>query len=139
MDAKEYLDRLRKKQSIIENTICEIQRWESVANSITVSTEGERVKASGSKEGMADAVASLVDLTITLKTKVEELVKERNVIVRDLERLPQNEYDVLHKIYVQGYELSLVPTKVYKSYSWVKKHHQSGIDKIQEMLDERGE
>lgn len=137
MDAKEYLERLSKKQSIIENTMCEIQQWESIAKSITVSTEGERVTASGSKEGMADAIASLLDLTETLKEKVSELVKDRNAIVNDLEQLPRNEYDVLHKVYVQGYDLASVPTKVYKSYSSIKKYHQSGIESVQRMLDER--
>lgn len=135
MKAKHYLQQIDWLNKKIANKKAEIQFYRELATSMSVSTEEERVQSSGSKQKMADTVCIYLTFEEELNEDIKELVRRKQKVIGTIEQLPANEYDVLHKIYVQGYELWEVPDLVGKSYSWVNSIHGRAIKNVQKLID----
>lgn len=137
MKAKEYMQQVTKLDLMIQNKQIEADQWRSIALGITSHNEGERVKASGSQQKMADAVSRYVDIETQINADIDNYVDIKQQVIRTIEQLPASEYDVLHKIYIQGMELDEVATAKDKSYTWVTTVHGNGLKGLQKILNER--
>lgn len=138
MKAKEYLQQVTKLDMMIQNKLIEVEQWKSIALGTTSRSDGERVKASGSQQKMADAVAKYVDMEKELNLQIDRLAELKQTIISDIEQLPANEYDFLHKMYIQGMELEEVAAIKGKTYSWATTVHGNALKQLQRILDERG-
>lgn len=112
-EAKEYLQRIedidiRIKNKSIEKADHEALKWD-IATSITANMSGERVQSSGSKHKMADAIDDKVNYAQNIDKQIAKLETEKQEIISTIELLPKDEYDILHKAYVQ-----------YKKYATLK-------------------
>lgn len=137
MNAKEYLQRVRKIDRLVENKIAEAMHWKTVAMGTSTNSEGERVQSSGSKQKMADAVARYVDIESEINAEIDKLADIRREIVLTIEQLPVEEYDLLYQVYVNCKELQDVATDMDKSYSWATTIHGRALAHLQKILDER--
>lgn len=137
MRAKEYMNQISKIDRIIQNKIVEMEHWKAIATSTTVSTEGERVQSSGSKEKMADAVCRYMDMQTEINDDIDRLIDTKQEIIGTIEQLNVDEYDVLHKIYVQFKTFQEVAAEKGKSYSWVTSKHGRGLANLQRILEVR--
>ena len=137
MNAKDYLQRVRKIDRLIENKIAEAAHWKTVAMGTSTHSEGERVQSSGSKQKMADAVARYVDIESEINEEIDRLANVRREIVLTIEALPVDEYDMLYQVYVNCKELQDVATDMDKSYSWATTIHGRALAHLQKILDER--
>lgn len=131
--AKEYLQEIPKLNKLIKNKRIEKEQLLSIAYGITSHSEGERVQSSGNPQKMANAVETLVDYD----REIDALAKRKKEIISDIEQLNSVEYDILHKIYVQGKNLYDVADLYDKSYSWVTTVHGRALKKVQDKLDSR--
>lgn len=136
MKAKIYLKQINELDVKIENKIAEVEDCKAKALSITVAADAERVQSSGSKQQMANAICRYLQLAEELDEEIDGLVDKRQDIIHHIEALQCNEYNILHKMYVQGYELWELPGKMKKSYSWCNAVHGKAISNLQKMLDE---
>ena len=106
MKAKEFLKRVSKLDAIIQNKIIEKQQWEAVATSTTIQPSDSKVQSSGNKQKMESAVIRLVEIEAELDAIINEYVDVKMNVVRTIEQLPTAEYDLLHKVYIQGKDLA---------------------------------
>ena len=140
MKAIEFLRQVDKLDSIISNKIIEMERWKALAMGTSVSTEGERVQSSGSKQRMQDAVCRYLSIEDDINKYIDELVDKRQEVISTIEQLPTNEYDILHKVYIQHIRLYDVGENwagEIRSKAWVKKVHRKALCSLQRILDER--
>lgn len=150
MKAKDYLLQVRKLDKLIENKLIEKRQWQTIAGNTTAKADGERVQASGSQQKMADAVCRYVDIEAEIDRYIDELVDEKNDILRVIQQLPVEEYDLLHKVYVGimekddnendiivYLELADLPLLLNKSYSKITKLHGYALKHVQDILDKR--
>ena len=141
MKAKDYLQKLEKIDMQIINKTTEInhliEKMKMVAESTTSYSEGERVQSSGSKEKMADAIVCYVDLEEELRLYIADKMDEKNEILRTIEAFPIGEYELLHKVYVQGLSLKEVSIQKSCSYSAITSLHGYAIKRLQKVLNER--
>lgn len=138
MRAKEYLLKICKIDKLIENKIAEMEHWKAVATGTTAYSEGDRVQSTSNKEKMADAVARYLDMEAEVDAEIDRLIDTKQEVISTIEQLKVDEYDVLHKIYVQGKSFKEIAADKHKSYSWVKSRHGRGLANLQKILDERG-
>jgi hypothetical protein len=132
LQAIKYLRQIEKYNRLIENKAVEREQLRSIAYGITAKSDGERVQSSGNQQKMATAIERMVDL----ERQIESFEAAKAEIIGTIEQLEAIEYDILHKVYVQGYELKEIDIKGY-SYSWVKKKHREAISHVQRILDDR--
>jgi len=131
--AREYLEKILHNERIIKNKQIEREYWMELASGITAGMGGERVQSSKTSHPMENKVveAALID------QEIDRLKKEIAEIIATIELLPVEEYDFLHKVYVQHIPLKDVHVDSGKSYSWAKTMHNRALGRLQYILDER--
>ena len=133
MTAKRYMMRVGELQEIINNKYEERTRLYLEAVSTGTSGNGERVQTSAGAGAMTRTVEKYVDID----WQIAGYTREIQEIIRTIEMLEHDEYDVLHKKYVQGMTLRDVSRKRKKSYSWVSHVHGNALISLQMILDRR--
>ena len=137
MEAKKYLERIKKIDLLMENKKAERDRWFEIATSIVANAGGERVQASGNPHRMEDTWCAYAQASEEYDAFVLELKREKDEIIRTIEELPPNEYDLLHKVYVQGMSLKAYAVAKDKAYSWATSTHGNALQRLQWILDDR--
>jgi len=137
MKAKDYLMQVKKIDKLIENKLIEKEQWYSIAIGTTTASDGDRVQSSGSQQKMADVVCKIIDLQEEINRLVDMYVNTKQGVIKTIEHLPADEYDVLHKRYIQNKTLMEIADIYGKSYKWVKTVHGSGIRNVQEFLGKK--
>lgn len=125
--------RVEQLREIIDNKIEERNRLYQDATSTGSLSGGERVQTYGTAGKMTGIVEQYVELDRQIDKHVDEMMD----IVHTIEWLDHDEYDVLHKKYVQGLTLREVAYRRKKSYSSTAKTHSSALRHLQEILDVR--
>lgn len=133
MDAKTYLHQIEAYGCKIKNKLEEKTMWESLATGTSVAMGGERVQSSGTHDKMARCVAECV----ALDAEIAELKEKIREIIRTIEALSVESYDILHKIYVQELSHKELLICYQKSSSWVKDTHKRALNELQAVLDTR--
>lgn len=137
MNAKDYLLQIQKLDKLIENKLQEVAHWKAVATGTTVCSEGDRVQSSGSKQKMADAICRYMQMEDEINAAIDRLVDTKQEIIETIEQLSTNEYDLLHKIYVQGMEIYEAAIEMKRSYTWGTTVHGRALANVQKILNER--
>lgn len=140
-NAKEYLEGIKRYDTLIQNKRKEQEYWKGImmerATSITAQMGGERVQSSGSKHKMADTIDSGIDRAQKIEKRIAELFDKMDAIIADIEQLPEDKSDILHKVYVQYMSLKEVAASRGESYSWVTTNHGIALKMIADILDKR--
>lgn len=139
MNAKEFLQQVRKLDKLIENKLAEVQRWKEIANNTTVNMSGERVQSSGSHDTIANAICTYVDLEREINQSIDELIDKKKDIISVIEQLSATHYDILHKLYVQNYTLQDVASLYQRDYGWATTTHGRALKYVQTILNKREE
>lgn len=139
MKAKDFLNQIKKLDKLIENKLAEVQQWKEIANNTTVNMSGERVQSSGNHDNIANAICTYLDLEREIKQCVDELIAKRKDILDVIEQLPATEYDILHKIYVQGFTLQEVASLYDRRYEWATTTQGRALKLVQNILNKRSE
>lgn len=138
MDAKEYLNQVKKLDLQIKNKLIERQQWMDMALGITSNMEGERVQSSGAKSKMADAVVKIVDMESEVDALVDRLIDTKKDVIQTIEQLTSPlQYDVLHLHYIQFMTLQAIADKYGMSYDWAKQAHKRAVKNVQRILDKK--
>lgn len=127
MKAKQYLQQIRKIDQIIKNKMIEQEQLRTLAESVTASIGGERVQSSGNQQRMESTICKLIDK----EDEIKSLVKNREEIISVIEQLDLSDYDLLHKVYVQGKKLK----EVDGAYTNLTTQHGRALAKVQKIID----
>lgn len=101
MDTKTYLNQISRLERQIQNKLSEIYQLKTMACSVTVSNEGERVQTSGDKDRLGSVVAKIVDLEHETDRLVDSFVTKRNKIIEQIDGIENEDfYHVLSLRYV---------------------------------------
>lgn len=131
MSAEEYLERIKKIDSMIKNKLRDHARWLEVADGLGGASLGERVQSSRNLHRGSDAIDTYIDL----EREINALKQERQRIIETIEQLPSAEYDVIYKLYVEDYTMKEVAYHAGKTYDWVKRHKRSALLMLQTFSD----
>lgn len=135
-DAQLFLERVEMYDTIVANKLVEQQQWKALALSITANMDGEKVKSSGSKSRMADAVIKCIDMEAEIDEAVDRLIDEKRKVIQTIEKLySPMEYKILHLRYIQGLSLSLIAEKLNREYSWVTTTHGRALKNVERLLE----
>lgn len=131
MKARAYLEQIEKWDAVIRNKFIEKEQWLEMATGIVAHLDGERVQSSGSQQRMADAT----DRCIDIDRQIDELKAKKAEVIATIELLPLEEYDLLHKIYVQHMDMQAAADAMDRSKSWAKGKHGTALQNLQKIID----
>lgn len=92
MDTKQYLSQIERLDKMIQNKLSEIYQLKTMACSVTVSNENERVQTSSDKDRLGSAVAKIVDLEKETDSMVDSYIEKRNHIINQIDGLDNIDY-----------------------------------------------
>ena len=102
MTTKEYLSQIGKLTFMVEAKFNELERLETLACRVTVSTEGEGVKSTPDPDRMADAVEKIIECETKLNALIKRTVNQRSQIIKMIHDLDNpNSHKILTLRYVQ--------------------------------------
>ena len=140
MIAKDFLSSVAKLDLLINNKLVEQRQWMDIALGITANMEGERVQSSGAKSKMAEAINKCVDIEAEINSIVDRLIDTKRDVVATIEKVDSPiEYDLLHKRYIQHFELQEIADHYGKEYGWATTTHGRALKSVQAILDRRAE
>ena len=152
MEAKEFLEQIKKIDKMIKNKRFEREQCLNDAMNMTSGGKGvwvklpkgkyewqnmEKVQSSGRKDPMGDAVSEAIDNMDEITAEIVGLEQEKKEIIKVIEQLPVDQYAVLHLIYVQGFTLKAAAIEEGRGYNWAKNNNKKGIASVQKILDEQ--
>lgn len=139
MTAKEFLNQIKKLERLEEHKKRDYERLKDLAHGITAFSTDERVQSSGNHDRMADAVARYVDVEMEIAGCIVETIVKKNEILKTIEELNADDYEILHIVYAQNIPLKEAAVLIGKSYSCVTTLHGRALKNLQRILDERAE
>jgi len=142
MRAKDFLLQIEKIDKMIENKTIEREQWESIAYGVTATPQTvkingklhnmDKVQPSGNPHKMANAIVNYLDYD----NEIKRLAESKKEIIKTLERLDVEYYDILHKIYVQYITLSEYAKMKDKSYRQITNLHGQALQRLQKVIDD---
>ena len=113
MDINKYLEDIQLIDSKIANKINELNMWREIAQGIGGTSDGERVQSNGISRKMENAVIKCVET----EREIERLTWEKAKFIRRIEQLPKRYYDIMHKLYLEGYSLKAYALEYKSKYT----------------------
>ena len=136
LNAKEFLLQIRKYDNLIQNKLEEIYMLKEKAKMPGGSlSSNEKVKATKQIDVMQCAIVDYVQKEEELQAEISRYWEKRAEVIQCIEKMKNVEYDLLHKVYVQGKTLDEVAYMNDKSYSWATTVHGRAIKNLQAILD----
>jgi len=132
MTTKQYLNQIRRFDILIENKASEIEQLRSMATSITVATDVDRVQSSGDKDRVGRAVAKILDKEIELEELIEQYYNQKELTISQIETLDTNLYQVLFYKYVNGYTIEVMSGKMYYSMNHIKRLTNRALENFED-------
>jgi DNA-directed RNA polymerase specialized sigma24 family protein len=137
-EAQIFLEQPEKLDIQIRNKLIEKKQWHDIALGITANMDGERVRSSGAKSKMADAINKCVDMEAEIDSLVDELIDTKKNVIQTIERLDSpTEYNILHMRYIQYLSLQEIADHYDREYGWVTTTHGRALKSVQKLLDDK--
>jgi len=140
LTAKRYVEQLGKIKKIIAGKKKELQYWEEMKQGLTAGgLGGIRVSGTVDQQPTERAVVECDAAIEEINKAVALLRRKWQEITETLQQLPEEEYELMHNLYVIGVDLSEVGDcfEIPKSYSWVTTNKGRALKHLQEILDLR--
>ena len=93
--------------------------WVDIANGNGGLGDGERVQSSGNKDTQANAIVKYSDI----EREIDRLTQEKALFISRIEQLPKRYYDIMHKLYLEGYSLKAYALEYKSKYTKATSTH----------------
>ena len=102
MTTKQYLNQVDRLNRMINNKLAEIYQLKTMACSVSVAYDGDRVSASGHKDRLGSIVAKIADKESEINSRIDMLIAKKEKIVSQIEDLDDTmEYQILFSRYIE--------------------------------------
>ncbi len=99
-DVQDWLEQVRKLDELINAKLAERDQVMDLATGVSSEMDG-MPHASGKSDKVGNAAVKLADLATEIDRLIDMYVDFKRDVVAALEKLPANEYGVLHRYYIR--------------------------------------
>lgn len=132
-EAKDYLNRIKWYDVLIDSKLEEMERLNDLVRRITPSMSGAAGGGNGDKLG--DTVAKIVDLQDEINRNIDDFVNLKSEASAMMEQVKQPEYyHVLHKRYVLFQTFERISNDMGYSYRTVLNLHGRALQAFEKVL-----
>lgn len=127
-NAKEYLNSIKRIDKEIKKKTSEIYQLKTMALSITVATDSERVQSSGDKDRLGATVAKIIDKEKEIDEEVDKYIDIKQKIINQINNMSQESYsDILYYRYVACMKWDDVMDNTHISHSHIFRLHGQAL------------
>ena len=134
MQAKRYLEQIRKIDFMITDKTKDYYRWIAVAEGLGGFSVGDKVQTSKNLQQIPDAIGRYIDID----REIAALRDKRAAIIKTLEQLPLFEYRLLYKLYVEDCTAKEAAYDLGKSHDCIRHRKMYALRMVQKIIDREG-
>lgn len=101
MGVCEWLEQVRKLDELIDAKLAERDKLWAMATSVTVDSDGMPHAKGGVSDPVGNGAVKLRVLADEIDRLIDVYVEHKEQVIRALEKLPHNEYGVMHRHYIR--------------------------------------
>lgn len=137
MTVKEFLNKIRQIDLLIDEKIEEVNMLRDRLTNVTASTEGERVQTSMQGDKFADTIAKIIDLQSKITADIDVLIDYKKVARELIEKLDDDVLKaILYKRYFRGCTFEQIAVEIDYSWRWTCKLHGKALLKLNRFFKE---
>ena len=137
-EAKEYLERIKMMDAIVDSKLEELAMLKSMVKRITPVMNTTGGGAAGNQDKMSETIAKIVDLQEEINRDVDMVVNLKKDANELLEKIKRPEYyQVLHKRYVLFKCFEQIAMEMKYSYRGICYVHGRALQAFGKVLEER--
>lgn len=129
MTNEEYLGMIEKLNLLITNKILEKEELFTIATKTTQDNDG-MPHATGTSDKVGNSTVKIVEKEAEIDRVIDLFYDLKQEIIGQIQKLPAEEYDVLHKSFVQGIALSTIAEEKNKHVDTIKSVRRKGIANV---------
>ncbi len=129
MSNEEYLGMIEKLNLLIGNKILEKEELFTIATKTTQDNDG-MPHATGTSDKVGNSTVKIVEKEAEIDRVIDLFYDLKQEIIGQIQKLPAEEYDVLHKSFVQGIALSTIAEEKNKHVDTIKSVRRKGIANV---------
>jgi DNA-directed RNA polymerase specialized sigma24 family protein len=130
MSNEDYLGMIEKLNLLINNKILEKEELFAITTKTTQANDG-MPHATGTSDKVGNGAVKLLEKETEINRTIDVFADLRDEIIQQIQLLPPDEYDVLHKSFVQGMSLSMIAKTKGKALNTIKAIRRNGISNVQ--------
>jgi hypothetical protein len=128
MTTKQYLGQISRLDKMIQNKLAEIYQLKSMACSVSVSSDCDRVQSSHEMDRLGSTVAKIVDLEQETDKLVDDFLAKRKHIVGQIDEIKNSDYyQILSLRYVHSETFEGIANKTHWSIRKVFSLHGEAL------------
>ena len=134
MAVKEFLNRIRKIDLLINCKLEQIEELRALLTGGSARYDSEKVQTSFENDKMTDTIAKIIELEHKINEDIDELVDKKIVAREMIEQLDDDrEKIVLYKRYFDGKSFEQISVECNYSWRWVHVLHGNALKKLEEI------
>ena len=138
MGTEQYLNQLRDMKRRIACKRRDAQMWRSIAESLSVPLDGDRVQSTGSGDKMAESVAKAVDCEREIDKLTFAMLKLQEEIMKRIDSMENyNHSIILSEYYVHGMSLNKISIEWGRSVRHLKRVKSEAIASFGEKFGDK--
>ena len=134
MNAEEWLEQIKWLDERINAKLAEREQLMALATKVTPSMDG-MPHGGGVTDKVGNIAVKLTTLAEETNALVDQYVDQRREVIKALEQLPNNEYTVLHKHYVQFRTWESIADEMDISAMTVWRYKVSGLKNLSRVME----
>ena len=134
MTVKDYLRQIEKLRRLINNKLKEIGQLRDLISSIrAVSTDKENVQSSGPMDKLGESVAKIIDAENDTSALIDVYLDKRKTIISQIDEIEDaNEYEVIHRRFVQSETFEAIAEEMSVSIRQILRIYDESMKKFAE-------
>lgn len=134
MTTKQYLGQIDRYNKIISNKLSEIYQLKSLACSISVSADNEKIQTSSDKDRLGAAVAKIVDLESEINSTIDSFLKKREKIIMQIDSMESAiYYQVLFSRYIEQETFEKIAEETEYSLRQILRIHGRALSEFEKL------
>lgn len=135
MGVREWLERVRKLDELIDAKIAEREQLRAMATRVVAEMDGMPHAKGGVSDPVGSNVVKIIALAEEADRLVDEYVEHKQQVIKALERLPEREFAVLHKYYIQYKTWEEIADEMGYSTMQIWRFKRNGMLRLESFVD----
>lgn len=137
MDAKKYLQQVRKLNVLIEQKRKQVKNLKELAESITVPMDKERVSSSPtSLDKIGEIVAKIIDLENEINCDIDKYIELKKEVIGVIDSVEDARLmNLLYERYLNFKTWDNIAAGMGITYQWVHILHKIALKNVQKLVD----
>ena len=134
MVTKQYLSQIERLDKMIQNKLSEIYQLKTMACSVTVSNDSERVQTSSDKDRLGSTVAKIVDLEKETDRLVDRFIDLKKEIMSIISMIKSEKHrEILFKKYFEQKSIYAIAEELGMTDRGCKKAHKRALEEFEKI------